>query len=62
VGESSVGHLAVILIWHYERKRIVSEQEKPPVDNPIASSAEDVLDGATVAHDFAKGIRRLVRK
>ncbi|MEW1820396.1 P-loop NTPase fold protein [Arthrobacter sp. NPDC080031] len=35
------------------------EQEKPPVDNPIASSADDVLDRATVAHQFAKSIRRL---
>lgn len=37
----------------------VEDQEKPPIDNPIRSSTEDVLDRATIAHDFAKSIRNL---
>jgi hypothetical protein len=32
---------------------------KPPTDNPIVSSREDVLGRADVARDFAKSIRRL---
>ncbi|SDM71680.1 KAP family P-loop NTPase fold protein [Actinomyces ruminicola] len=33
--------------------------EKPPVDIPITSSAEDVLGRAPVAHEFAESIREL---
>lgn len=42
-----------------EDKDNVSGQQEPPIDNPIASSAEDVLDRATIARDFAKSIRNL---
>ncbi|MBN9223523.1 MULTISPECIES: P-loop NTPase fold protein [unclassified Microbacterium] len=34
-------------------------QEKPPVDAPITSSADDDLGRAPVAHDFAESIREL---
>lgn len=37
----------------------MSIEDKPPVDNPIKSSAEDVLGRAEVAHDFAGSLRRL---
>lgn len=37
----------------------MGKPEKPPIENPIISSAGDVLGRASVAHDFAKGIRRL---
>ncbi|WP_437770362.1 KAP family P-loop NTPase fold protein [Arthrobacter sp. KNU40] len=37
----------------------MEEQQKPPIDNPITSSADDVLDRTTIAHDFAKSIRNL---
>ena len=34
-------------------------QEKPPIDAPIKSSADDNLGRAPVAHDFAESIREL---
>jgi predicted KAP-like P-loop ATPase len=34
-------------------------QEKPPIDAPITSSADDDLGRAPVAHDFAESIREL---
>lgn len=34
-------------------------QEKPPIDAPITSSAEDNLGRAPVAHEFAALIREL---
>lgn len=37
----------------------MSSSEKPPIDNPIKSSSEDVLGRADVAHDFAKSLRKL---
>jgi len=37
----------------------MSEVKKPPVDNPIQSSKEDVLGRAVVAQDFARSIRDL---
>jgi hypothetical protein len=37
----------------------MKRSNKPPKDVPINSSKEDVLGRATIAHDFAKNIRRL---
>ena len=37
----------------------MSSAKKPPVDNPIQSSKEDVLGRAVVAQDFARSIRDL---
>lgn len=37
----------------------MTSAKKPPIDNPIASSKEDVLGRADVARDFAKSIRGL---
>jgi hypothetical protein len=35
------------------------EPQRPPVDNPIDNSSQDVLDRAPVAREFAAGIRQL---